>query len=274
MTTDTSSRATSPANPWRFLTALDGGSELDRQLVRKTRPDEIELISNMVAASRVSIVYSYSGNGKSSLLNAGLIPFLTENSYAVFRMRPRPPWSVEGPTQAFKDSILRDVNLPLLKRSDVDLLRRAKAGFADASQAERDQLDSLIGRLETQIRTESARNETDSDVLKAELKQHVNKSLAEFIAQVQTRLDATTTLAFICDQFEELFVHYGNTPAMQEFVSQIGEVWANDSLRVRLLFSMREDWVGSMIEFRKAIPDIFRDSFKLTPIHGVVPPTC
>lgn len=109
-------------NPWRFLTALDGTSEIDRQLVQVTRRDEVQLISHMVAAARVSVLYSFSGNGKSSIVNAGLIPFLTTNRYAVFRVRPRPPWSIDRPTQAFKESILRDVNLPLLRPSDLDLL--------------------------------------------------------------------------------------------------------------------------------------------------------
>ena len=94
----------------------------------------------------------------------------------------------------------------------------------------------------------------------------MDKSLAEFISHIRSVLDPGTDLLFICDQFEELFVHYGNTPEMDEFVSQLGEVWADNSPGTHLLFSMREDWVGSMIEFRKSIPDIFSNYFKLNPI--------
>ena len=57
-------------NPWRFLTALDGNHETDRQLVSVTRRDEIQILSHMVAASRVSILYAFSGNGKTSLISS------------------------------------------------------------------------------------------------------------------------------------------------------------------------------------------------------------
>jgi hypothetical protein len=252
-------------NPWRFLTALDGDSELDRRLIRRTRRDEIQIVSHMVAASRVSVLYAFSGNGKTSLINAGLIPFLTDNRYAVFKMRPRPPWSIESPTQAFKDSLLRDICLPLFRQSDLEILSKARDRLADASEIEKKQLESLIMRVRTQAERSEAHSES-TEAFRAYLKQYVDEPLVEYIRRIQSRLDPDTKLAFICDQFEELFVHYGNTPEMDEFVEQLGEMWADDSLRVRIVFSMREDWVGSMIAFRRAIPDIFSNYFKLEPI--------
>lgn len=263
-TRQTASSVVDAVNPWRFLTALDGSSDTDRRLVQETRREEIQIISHMVAASRASILYAFSGNGKSSLVDAGLIPFLNVNRFAVFKMRPRPPWSVNGPTQAFKESLLRYINLPLFRHGDVEILRQAKAGLPMASSLG-DQIDNLISRLELQTRI-SAEQQDSPEAFRQYLQQFVNRPLVEFIARIQARLDDDVTLALICDQFEELFVHFGNTPAMDDFVSQLGAVWADSSLRVRILFSMREDSVGSMIEFRNAIPDIFRDCFKLEPI--------
>ena len=195
------------------------------------------------------------------LINAGLIPFFNENGYAVFKMRPRPPWSIKNPTQAFKDSILRDVNLPLFQSADLDILKKANDQLRDAPAAQRRELENLIARFEAKIKGSSGVED-----FRAYLKKYHDRPLTEYISQIQSMLNPESRILFICDQFEELFVHYGNTPEMDEFVSQLGQVWADDSLRVHLLFSMREDWVGSMIEFRKAIPDIFGNYFKLNPI--------
>ena len=45
----------SGATPWHFLTALDGENPSDRELLRLTRTYELEVVANMVSASRVSI---------------------------------------------------------------------------------------------------------------------------------------------------------------------------------------------------------------------------
>jgi hypothetical protein len=250
-------------NPWRFLSALDGGEAVDRDLILKTRGDEIQLVSHMVAASRASILYAFSGNGKSSLINAGLVPFFVQNRYAVFRVRPRPPWCIDNPTQAFKTSIVRDVNLPLFREDDIDTLKAARRGL-DSTGAAR--IDDLIARLKQQNMV-GASNVDETQRFREHLQGQTHLPLAEFIAAIQARLDSATEIVFVCDQFEELFVHFGNTPEMDVFVKELGDVWADSALRVRFLFSMREDWVGSMIEFRKAIPDIFSNYFKLDPIR-------
>jgi hypothetical protein len=252
-------------NPWSFLTALQGDNKTDCELIRLTRKDELRIVTHMAAASRVSILYAFSGNGKSSLINAGVIPFFTDNGYVVFKMRPRPPWSIENPTQAFKDSIVREINLPLIKRTDIDILKDAYDHLKKASATLTKELENFIERFESKIK-DSSSGQLDTEDFKAYLKKYLDRPLVEFVSHIQSALDDKTQILFICDQFEELFVHYGNTPGMDEFVSQLGDVWANGSLRVHLLFSMREDWVGSMIEFRKSIPDIFGNYFKLDPI--------
>lgn len=263
--TKTDAQTTTAKNPWRFLTALDGNDETDRDLLALTRKDEIQIIANMVAASRVSILYAFSGNGKTSLINAGLIPFFITNGYAVFKMRPRPPWSIENPCQAFKDSILRDISLPLFRRADLEILETVLGRLTNIPEAMNKEIENFLDRLKSKI-SSLADNSLDIANFKASLGNHLDKPLVEFVSHLQSVLDPEANILFICDQFEELFVHYGNTPEMHEFVSQLGEVWADNSLRAHLLFSMREDWVGNMIEFRRAVPDIFTNYFKLNPL--------
>lgn len=100
-------------NPWRFLQSLRGDSAADRELVKQTRKDELRVVIDMVASSRASILYAYSGYGKSSLINAGLLPYFHEEEYPVYRTRPRPPWCPDNPLRAFKESMLREIQAPI-----------------------------------------------------------------------------------------------------------------------------------------------------------------
>ena len=253
-------------SPWRFLTALDGSSPADRKLLELTRQEELRIVINMVASSGVSLLYAFSGNGKTSLINAGVVPHFINRDYAVFTTRPRPPYSVLNPVDAFKDSVLQNFRLPLFGPDDTDLLERLRTYIGIYSPEEESELREDLLRLEDKIR--SVKEVTpDASSLRQRLQEHQGKSISEFIREIRQELTPQTRMLFICDQFEELFVHYGNTPAMDEFIKQLGEVWADDSLQTHLLFSMREDSVGSMIAFRRAIPDIFINYFKLDPIR-------
>ncbi len=256
---------TEQQSPWRFLTPLDGNDATDQDLISLTRQDELSIITNMVAASRVSILYAFSGNGKSSLINAGLIPFFTNEGYAVFTIRPRPPWSIENPSLAFKECVLRDINLPLFSENDLDLLREALKRLESTDDRQAKRIDYLYERFGSFAKDLST-SKSDINKFKTYLRNFTAEPLVKFISQISRALPPETRMIFVCDQFEELFVHYGNTPEMNNFVIQLGELWADSSIKSHILFSMREDWVGSMIEFRKSIPDIFSDYFKLNPI--------
>ncbi len=84
----------------------------------------------------------------------------------------------------------------------------------------------------------------DMNAFTNQLRHDINLPIAEFIAKIRTALDAETRFLIVCDQFEELFVHYGNTPELHDFAKQLSEVWTDETLKSHLLFSMREDWVG------------------------------
>ncbi len=78
-------------SPWHFLLPLDQENAADQQLIHQTRQLELRIVVNMIISSRVSILYAFSGNGKTSLINAGIIPFFTDQGYVVLKTRPRPP---------------------------------------------------------------------------------------------------------------------------------------------------------------------------------------
>ncbi|HWK88989.1 MAG TPA: hypothetical protein VNP72_03315, partial [Longimicrobium sp.] len=143
-----------PTTPWHFLAALDGDSAADRELLKLTRAYELEVVSNMALTSRVSILYSMSGNGKTSLVNAGVIPDFRERGFAVFHTRPRPPWCIDDPARAFRMGMIRNASLPLFSIEEIEQLtairgRMAAAAAADGSgEASVAVLDAVRTKLE------------------------------------------------------------------------------------------------------------------------------
>jgi hypothetical protein len=258
---------TSERSPWRFLTPLDGDSAADRALIQLTRHDELRIVTDMATSSKASILYAMSGNGKTSLLDAGLIPAVKSKGWLVVRTRPRPPWSLSDPVRAFKDCILREVRLPLFGARDLALLGEAHAELALLDSAgDTKRVRDILKGIEMKIRRLPTPDEEPRG-LRDHLAERLDLRLREFVGELVAGVGQGSRLLIICDQFEELFVHYGNSDAIHDFAEQIGDLWADDALNANLLFSMREDWVGSMIEVRRAIPPIFTNYFKLDPLR-------
>ena len=252
------------ANPWRFLSPLED-NDSDRQLLGLTRPDELRIVTDLIASSNATILYAHSGIGKSSLVNSGLIPILKGRGYFVFPTRPRPPWSMADPTRAFKDCILRGLEIPKLSREDtlqLEALRDQLDRFlAQKGDIDLDSLDDLKAKISCFHQDKAAWQE-----LHERLSTLIDAPLTEFLAELRAFAGPRVKIVMICDQFEELFVHYGNTAEMFHFVEQIGQVRRHKGLDIHFLFSLREDWVGCMIEFRQAIPTVFHHYFKLNPL--------
>ena len=259
-------------NPWRFLQSLRSDSITDLELVRRTRKDELRIVADMVATSRASILYAYSGNGKTSLINAGLVPFFDTEGCPVYRTRPRPPWCPTNPLLAFKQSILRDLPEPTVDQTDLKLVRQARLKLKQTEAGGAADLDQILKELESRLSsakdpTTAERKAAAESDLRKELVANLNEPLPEFVQRLCARDDSKRRIVFVCDQFEELFVHYADTPELDEFIHALGAIWASGALPIHLLFSMREEWVGSMIAFRRAIPDVFASSFKLNPLR-------
>lgn len=261
-TPDSEPEATSP---WRFLRPLRANNADDRELIEVSRAAELRAITQMISSSRVSILYAASGNGKSSLIHAGVIPHFEKLGYLTVRTRPRPPICLTEPAEAFKRCILDNLTLPVV--TDVDLLR-LRSARAQLHSLERDDaktLDAALGHLQEKLDRFRMVAPKDNE-LRRHLEAKRDSTIVEFVRELRTFIEPDARILVVCDQFEELFVHFGRTPQLMRFVHELGELWADPELRVHMLFSLREDWVGSMIEFRSAIPDIFMSYYKLNPI--------
>jgi hypothetical protein len=245
-----------------MLAPLDGQRAEERELLELTRSEDLHVINNVAAAARVSLIYAMSGNGKTSLINAGVIPFFRQHGHAVFTTRPRPPVARHDPRRAFRECILEQLTEAVRAAHDADALKSLD-DFIQTTQ--RTELKSFADRFRMFAQTTPA-DPAIARAVQDRMAQVTSAPLPEFMHAVADLVGPQRPILVICDQFEELFVHFANELALQQYVEDLGAVCADNELNVRLLFSMREDWVGSMIAFRRVIPDIFKDTFRLQPL--------
>lgn len=75
------------------------------------------------------------------------------------------------------------------------------------------------------------------------------------------------TVVIFLDQFEEFFIRRGS-PARQAFISELGELYDAQDVPVKIVFSLREDWLASMSEIEARIPEVGRTKMRLLPLSA------
>jgi WD40 repeat protein len=70
-------------------------------------------------------------------------------------------------------------------------------------------------------------------------------------------------LLLVLDQFEEVFQYYGFREEFTAFLDQISSVINDQALCVRVVFSMRDDFLGRLSVFDNRIPDLFNNYYRL-----------
>lgn len=90
-----------------------------------------------------------------------------------------------------------------------------------------------------------------------------NGSLVDFLGAATRAIDRT--LVIVLDQFEEFFMRLSAT-SRQAFVAELGEHYDDPDVRVKIVLSLREDWLASVNEIRKRIPEIFNIDLRLLPL--------
>jgi HEAT repeat protein len=167
------------------------------------RAAETRTLGAMIHAHRLVLLYGASGAGKTSLLLAGVVPWLE---------------AVKPPYKAIYVRAL----------DDPDIVIR---------QAIRRQFPTLS--------------------LPAD------GSLTTFLYATTTALN--TVLLLIFDQFEEFFIRL--SPQFRTvFIQELGELYDAQDMQIKVVLSLREDWLASIHEFEQRIPGIFRNRLRLLPL--------
>lgn len=91
-----------------------------------------------------------------------------------------------------------------------------------------------------------------------------DSSLVDFCDAATRALDST--LVLVLDQFEEFFIRFspkGRAP----FIDELGALYNAHDVPVKMLFSLREDWLASMGEIEECcIPEVYRVKMRLLPL--------
>jgi hypothetical protein len=74
-------------------------------------------------------------------------------------------------------------------------------------------------------------------------------------------------LVIVLDQFEEFFIRFREKPETRAaFIEAVGSLVNDRSLDVTVVFSLREDWLAALDDFREKIPALFQNQYRLRPL--------
>jgi WD40 repeat protein len=190
------------------------------------RERETSELLDLLIAERLVLLYSPSGAGKSSLLNASILPKMEENGFEVL---PIMRVNYEPPPSAELD--------PGFNRYIYSLLMCAE----EAVEAEK----------------RFSPNELSTLRLKDYLARYRQRA-----QQLDPAYDATRARLLVIDQGEEIItIAPTERDQKQAFFNQLGETLRDRSLWI--LFSMREDFLARIDSYIKPIPTGFATRYRL-----------
>jgi HEAT repeat protein len=292
-----------PERPYKLLDyyeAQDAGIFFGRE-------QETQLLSSLIHAHRLVLLYGASGTGKTSLLLAGVGPFLerVESPYQLIYVR-----ALEDPALAIRRAVRWRIPAARQDRgSDSEKRLREQEGLLEALRqlmdryfnesevrdlcfslgidyeglakgSKRDNVRELIaygqrhGRLAELIA--AGRNlrphvswPKDIGTDRIEVPAGLQNTLKEDGPLVDF-LDAATrilkcTLIIVLDQFEEFFIRL--SPQFRAaFIAELGTLYDARDVPVKVLLSLREDWLAAVGEIEERIPEVFRNRTRLLPL--------
>ncbi|MGA9996470.1 MAG: hypothetical protein WBP93_13710 [Pyrinomonadaceae bacterium] len=191
------------------------------------RKREIEELVSLITAHPIVLFYAQSGAGKTSLLNAGLITKLKdEEEFDVLR-----PMRVQGHLPP---------NFKIDKKKNIYMLNALMSGADENTNSSK--LSSV----------------TLADFLKERPGRH-------------NKYGEPTLRVVIFDQFEELFTAYPNRwKDRQDFFEQVRDALEGNPKKdiegdplLRVVFSMREDYIAELDPYASILPECLRTRFRL-----------
>ena len=192
---------------------------------------EVNELVSLVTAHPVVVLYAQSGAGKTSLVKAGLIPVLVnEEKFDVL-----PPMRV-------REQVTPNTNLNNIKNV---YMFNALVGARHAKDGD------LVSKA---FVLESLAKMTLSDFLRERL-----------VASGEVNEFSSTVVIF--DQFEEIFTLYPEYwEQRQGFFEQVAEALRLDPL-LRVLFSMREDFIAELDPYASCLPEKLRTRFRIERLN-------
>ena len=233
---------TLPAEPYRGIKPF---RYIDRFIFSAREWEKKQLLS-LILLYRASLLFGESGIGKSSLVNAGLVPLLVENDMQPEIIRVYPD----------KEETFRVYRI---EKSETrgDYLSSIFTEFADLSEGEESISISL-----------------------ADFRKRIGEQT--YSGATGGELSAAPLPVLIFDQFEELITLFeetgkislsdGDLPVDERLAFQLEiidffrDCYYDPNLRVKFLFSFREDYLAKFSRLLKAVPELKDHSLRIRAI--------
>jgi formylglycine-generating enzyme required for sulfatase activity len=210
---------------YRYPGPASFGDDPVSRTVFHGRDHDVTTLADRIASEQITILYGKSGIGKTSLLNAGLLPRLRELGFApvVVRVGGHPGIFAEKVAQAFR------------------------------AAAPRHQIV-----MSGELKPESYKLD-DSTLLQR-----------FFDGVLLTKGDTFLSPVLIIDQFEELLRADART--VESYAAMLATLFAKGrdgsgrQPNLRLLLSLREEFVGALEDLAPVIPGLLSNLFRLRPL--------
>jgi WD40 repeat protein len=243
---------TIPANPFKGLRPY---SQQDRDKLFG-RDRDLILMKDRIFSARTTLLFAGSGVGKTSFLNAKVIPELKKQCVVVWHNRWTGADEVLDEAER-KHEPIRFWPPQAMFREIVRKFRSLGGGDYSVAPATRDPLSKTDDPFELEVRKIISQNLRRS----AQPPQRLSEALACFSKAANP--DATNRCILILDQFEEVFQYHAYEDYFRDFVKDLCEVVNDEDYQVRVVFSMREEFLGELSVFDNRIPDLFSNYYRL-----------
>lgn len=244
---------TIPANPFKGLRPY---SQQDRDKLFG-RDRDLILMKDRIFSARTTLLFAGSGVGKTSFLNAKVIPELKKQCAVVWHNRWTGADEIQDDVEARQDH-LRFWPPRVLIRELIRKFRSLRSNELSVSPAPRDPLAQTDDAFELEVRKVISQNLRPATTEKP---QRLSEVLACFSKSANP--DAMNRCVLILDQFEEVFQYHAYEDYFRDFVKDLCDVINNDDYQVRVVFSMREEFLGELSVFDNRIPDLFSNYYRL-----------
>ncbi len=95
----------------------------------------------------------------------------------------------------------------------------------------------------------------------------VSTSSVQDLNTVLRKASNRRTVVIVFDQFEEFFIRFEGAPAGRDaFIKAISEAVDDPTLDIRILFSLREDYLARMNDFDRYLPALLDKAYQLQPL--------
>ncbi|MCP3964296.1 MAG: hypothetical protein GY719_41235 [bacterium] len=107
------------------------------------------------------------------------------------------------------------------------------------------------------------------DDLRRERRESAESTEATGLSDLLAELGTEAPVVLVFDQFEEFFIRFRDRPELRDpFIEALGEIAADRRLALKLLFSLRQEFLGELDDFRQHLPQLFDNEYRLKPLSA------